>query len=65
MSNIIAKSVSLCPSCSACPAVEIYENGEVRIGEEPNIVTLSGTEWNELVRAVQRGDLAEVAAAKK
>lgn len=55
------KSISLCPECSACPAVEIYENGTVKIGEEPNIVTLSAPEWNELVRAVKRGELEEVA----
>lgn len=52
--------VSLCPACDACPAVEIYDNGMVRVGEAPNIVTLSGAEWNELVRAVTRGDLTEV-----
>jgi hypothetical protein len=55
--------VSLCPACSACPAVEMHENGTVRVGEEPNIVTLSGAEWNELVRAVKRGDLGEVSNA--
>ncbi len=56
------KLVSLCPECSACPAVEIYAGGTVRIGEEPNIVTLSTPEWNELVRAVQRGELTELVA---
>ncbi|HKO14811.1 MAG TPA: hypothetical protein VJU87_01175 [Gemmatimonadaceae bacterium] len=52
--------VSLCPACDACPAVEIYENGTVRVGEKPNIVTLAAAEWNELVRAVKRGDLTEI-----
>lgn len=55
--------VSLCPACDACPAVEIYDDGTVRVGEEPNIATLSPAEWNELVRAVKRGDLTEVPAA--
>ncbi len=50
---------SLCPACSECPAVEIYEDGTVRIGEAPNIVTLGRAEWNELVRAVKTGALGE------
>ncbi len=60
MSESPKQVVSLCPSCDSCPAVEIYEDGTVRVGEEPNIVSLSGAEWNELVRAVKRGDLGEV-----
>ena len=60
MNTAAKKVVSLCPACDACPSVEIYENGTVRIGESPNVVTLSAAEWNELVRAVKRGDLAEV-----
>ncbi len=52
---------SLCPACSACPAVEIYDNGTVRIGEEPNIVRLRPPEWNELVRAIRAGALREIA----
>ena len=51
--------VSLCPACSECPAVEIYED-RVRIGEAPNIVTLQRHEWNELVKAVKEGTLREV-----
>lgn len=51
---------SLCPACSACPTVETYEDGTVRIGESPNIVTLGRAEWNELVRAVRNGALSEV-----
>ena len=34
-----------------------------RHGEAPNIVTLAGREWNELVKAIRNGALAEVAAA--
>ena len=52
---------SLCPACSACPAVEMYADGAVRIGEAPNIVTLSREEWNELVRGVKTGRLTELA----
>jgi len=52
---------SLCPACSECPAVEIYADGTVRIGEAPNIVTLGRPEWNELVRAIKSGTLAELA----
>lgn len=50
--------VSLCPDCSACPTVEVFHD-HVRIGEDPNLVTLSHAEWNQLVRAVQRGELTE------
>ncbi len=50
---------SLCPACSECPTVEIYEDGTVRIGEAPNIATLGPAEWNELVRAVKTGALGE------
>ena len=52
---------SLCPACSACPAVEIYDDGTVRIGEAPNIVTLARPEWRELVRAIRSGTLTELA----
>lgn len=31
---------SLCPACTACPAVAIYEDGTVTIGEAPNLVKL-------------------------
>lgn len=53
--------VSLCPSCSECPTVEIYQNGTVRIGEAPNTVTLDRRQWNELVKAVKMGTLGELA----
>jgi hypothetical protein len=53
-------SYSLCPACSACPAVEVYEDGSVRIGEQPNIVTLQAAEWNELVKAIKSGQLAAI-----
>lgn len=55
----MAKIVSLCPSCSECPKVEVKDH-EVCIGEGTNLVTLSVDEWNTLVRAVRSGALDEV-----
>jgi hypothetical protein len=55
----MAKSLSLCPSCDACPSVEI-DGREVRIGEAGNLVKLTAAEWNVLVRAIKAGDLDEV-----
>ena len=43
------KKVTLCPACTACPEVEITDQG-VTIGEDGNTVRLSHAEWNELVR---------------
>lgn len=51
--------VSLCPACSQCPTVEI-DGREVRIGEGANRVILSPAEWNVLVQAIRRGELAGV-----
>ncbi len=50
---------SLCPACSACPAVELDDH-EVRIGEGKNLVHLTPAEWNVLVRAIKRGELDEI-----
>ena len=55
----MTKTVSLCPSCSACPAVEIDET-EVRIGESDNLVRLSPAEWNLLVRVIKTGEVGEI-----
>ncbi len=52
---------SLCPSCSECPTVEVYDDGKVTIGEAPNLVTLQRHEWNELVQAIQTGTLGALA----
>lgn len=49
--------LSLCPSCSECPAVEVFGD-RVRIGEGENRVTLGKAEWNQLVEAIQAGRLA-------
>ncbi len=53
--------ISLCPSCSTCPAVEIDDH-EVRIGEKDNLVRLTPPEWNVLVEAIKAGELREVAS---
>jgi hypothetical protein len=52
---------SLCPTCSACPTVEICDDGKVTIGEAPQVVTLQRHEWNELVRAIRTGALGALA----
>lgn len=51
--------VSLCSSCSCCPAVEVTDR-EVRIGEEGNMVRLTCQEWNTLVEKVMAGELKAV-----
>ena len=53
------KKVTLCPACTACPEVEITDQG-VKIGEDGNTVRLSHADWNELVRLVRSGELREV-----
>ena len=53
------KKVTLCPACTACPEVEITDQG-VTIGENGNTVRLLHAEWNELVRLIRSGDLREV-----
>jgi hypothetical protein len=51
--------MSLCPSCVACPEVEIAGDG-VRIGEPGNLAVLKPKEWNVLVDLIQSGQLAKV-----
>ena len=53
------KKFMLCPACTACPEVEIQDQG-VTIGEGSNTVRLSHAEWNELVRLVKSDELREV-----
>ena len=53
------KKMSLCPSCVACPEVEI-NGSEVRIGEVGNIGVLKAEEWNVLVDLIQSGQLSKV-----
>ncbi len=49
------ESHSLCPECTACPELTLLQDGRVTIGETPSIVTLTGDEWNVLVRLIQSG----------
>ena len=51
--------VSLCPSCGACPEVEVLPD-QVRIGEAGNQVTLQPAEWNVLVELIQAGTLGKI-----
>lgn len=52
------KRLSLCPVCGACPEVVLdVTNGEVRIGEEGNLVTLNKAAWNTLVEHIRTGKL--------
>jgi hypothetical protein len=51
--------VSLCPSCGACPEVEVLAD-QVRIGEAGNQVTLQPAEWNVLVELIQGGTLGKI-----
>lgn len=55
----MTKIFSLCPSCTACPTVQI-DAQEVRIGEDGNYVRLTPAEWNVLVEAVKAGALETV-----
>jgi hypothetical protein len=53
--------MSLCPSCTACPEVEVVrEGGEVRIGEAGNLTVLKKEAWNTLVDLIQSGRLAKL-----
>ncbi|MGH7355637.1 MAG: hypothetical protein ACRELS_13805 [Candidatus Rokuibacteriota bacterium] len=51
--------ISLCPSCIACPEVEIVGD-EVRIGEAGNLAVLRKDEWNVLVDLIHSGHLAKL-----
>jgi hypothetical protein len=53
------KKFTLCPLCTECPGVMITDEG-VTIGEDANIVRLSHSEWNELVRLIKQGELHEI-----
>jgi len=53
--------MSLCPSCTACPEVEVVkEAGEVRIGEAGNLTVLEKDAWNTLVDLIQSGQLTKL-----
>ncbi len=51
--------LSLCPSCSECPAVEVFGD-HVRIGEGNNSATLGKLEWNRLVEAIRASELGAI-----
>ena len=53
------KKFTLCQACTACPEVEISDQG-ITIGEGENTVRLSHAEWNQLVRLIKSGELNEV-----
>lgn len=53
------QTLSLCPSCSECPAVEVFGD-HVRVGEGENTVTLGKSEWNQLVEAIRAGKLTAI-----
>jgi hypothetical protein len=57
--NVETVKTSLCPSCVACPEVEVAGD-EVRIGESGNLVVLNKDEWNVLVDLIQAGQLTKV-----
>ena len=52
-------TVSLCPSCTACPEV-VIEGDQVRIGEDANTTVLKKAEWNVLVDLIESGQLGRV-----
>ena len=53
--------MSLCPSCTECPEVEVVrEGGEVRIGEAGNLTVLKKEAWNTLVDLIQSGWLSKL-----
>ena len=54
-----AIKVSLCPSCTACPEVEVLAD-EVRIGEAGNLAVPKKPEWNLLVDLIQSGRLSRI-----
>ena len=54
-----SRKTSLCPSCVACPAIEIVGD-EVRIGEAGNLAVLKKDEWNVLVDLIRSGQLTKV-----
>jgi len=56
------RKFTLCTECEHCPRVEITEHG-VTIGEGANTVRLSHAEWNQLVRIIKAGLVAEIGAA--
>ncbi len=53
------QKASLCPSCGACPQVEI-EGNQARIDEADNLAILTKDEWNVLFDLVRSGQLTHM-----
>lgn len=53
------EKVTLCPSCGACPELDVGGD-EVRIGEAENLVVLKKAEWNVLVELIQSGQFGKL-----
>ena len=50
--------VSLCGGDKCCPEVHVNpDRGEVRIGEEGNLVILDRRGWNTLIEKIKTGEL--------
>src|SRR5262249_48650881 len=57
--NMDTVKMSLCPSCTMCPEVEIAGD-EVKIGEAGNLAVLKKEEWNVLVELITSGRLGRI-----
>lgn len=58
---MITQKFVLCqPPDSCCPAIEIREDGTVRIGEDDQIAVLNTFQWNLLVSKIQDGTLKKI-----
>jgi len=57
----VQQTLSLCPDCGACPAVEIVQEAgrpvAVRLGEGNEQIALPIAAWNTLVRYIREGVL--------
>ena len=53
------KKIYLCKDGGCCPAVQ-FSDGEVRIGEDQNLVVLRKEEWNILVEKIKAGELQDL-----
>ena len=57
--GVYSERVSLCPACTACPAL-VMEGDTTRIGADTNVIVLKKAEWNVLVDAIKSGRLDRV-----
>lgn len=53
------KTITLCPECGACPEI-VFNDNEVRIGEEGNLVKLKVNEWNTIVEKILCGEIGKL-----